>query len=464
MNLTKTAVINQIEDETIIKKMMRGMQFGRSLNCCGFNKKRTSESTGTLIYQIMVSLFCRKSLRALWESGQGIPESLKGSSCKNCYYRFLNENTYNWRSLLRQISKKVVAQLLKVTPIEDAVLVLDDTPIIKRGKRIELLSTQYNHTTHSYFKGFTQVHLGWSDGSSFIPLDFCVKVGKKIFNDSKQGLDQRTHGARRRSESHLNKLEQSLKMLRDAERNGIDAAYVVFDTWFSKPVFIKNVLDIGYHSVFQLSKSQRTWKVDFQGEKWSLKELYRKVRTEKTFKRVQIGNLSQSIASIIVSHPQGFDLKLVFCRLGGKNWAVFGSTDIDQSDLAVLKTYVKRWSIEPYFKESKQLFRLGKEQSVNFDMQISMTTIRMIAYIFTAYMKRLSEDSRTIGDLFSIVTNDFSKLNLDHDILERIFDLIVATVNLSKSTQQQLKSIFEVICHNLASKTLPIRISMCQVG
>lgn len=53
------------------------------------------------------------------------------------------------------------------------VLILDDSVIQRnRSKKVELLTKIYNHVSHRLQKGFTLLTLGWSDGYSFVPIDF----------------------------------------------------------------------------------------------------------------------------------------------------------------------------------------------------------------------------------------------------------------------------------------------------
>ena len=50
-------------------------------------------------------------------------------------------------------------------------LVVDDTMIERcRGKKVELLSRQYNHVIGKTVKVFTNLALGWIDGINYVPL------------------------------------------------------------------------------------------------------------------------------------------------------------------------------------------------------------------------------------------------------------------------------------------------------
>jgi len=345
---------------------------------------------------------------------------------------------------------RLVKPVQKVTLLNDQVLILDDTSNPKTGKKIELLSTQYDHSTHSYYQGFTQLHLGWSDGHDYFPVDFCVKVGKNIISDWNKPVDQRTCGGQRRKESTKSKLDQSLDMLGRAYTQGVTAGYVLYDTWFAKPIFVLSVLKTGYHSVFNLPKNEKMWRFVYEGEQWTLKELYRMLKRTKQFKKTPVGDTEQMTASVVVAHENGFlKLKLVFCKNShNKKWIVFGSTDILQSVLNILETYAKRWKIETFFKSCKQLLRFGQEQSIDFDAQISMTTIRLIAYAVATTINRNSLDERTLGDLFENINNEFSVLNLDMDTLTTMFELLITELNLNHQCVLKFKKVLISLCND----------------
>jgi len=85
----------------------------------------------------------------------------------------------NWIAVFQEECDIPVDVIEKLSDRDERVLVLDDTPNKKRGKHIELLSWHYDHSTHSYYRGYAQLHLGWSDGHSYMPIDFCIKVSSE---------------------------------------------------------------------------------------------------------------------------------------------------------------------------------------------------------------------------------------------------------------------------------------------
>jgi len=81
-------------------------------------------------------------------------------------------------------------------------------------------------------------------------------------------------------------------------------------------------------------------------------------------------------------------MKLYFSKQGkNSKWKVFISTDTELSFIRMIEIYQTCWSIEVFFKESKQLLGLGKCQSNDFDGQIADTTTTFIQYILLTYIQ-----------------------------------------------------------------------------
>ena len=78
-------------------------------------------------------------------------------------YRFLSTSTYNWRRFLLSLSSYVISLCTKLTTDDRVnVLIVDDSLFERhRSKKVELLSTVYDHVSHKYLKGFQLLTLGW---------------------------------------------------------------------------------------------------------------------------------------------------------------------------------------------------------------------------------------------------------------------------------------------------------------
>jgi len=91
---------------------------------------------------------------------------------------------------------------------------------------------------------------------------------------------------------------------------------------------------------------------------------------------------------------------LFFCKTSHKDkWHGLLTTNLDLSFEQAYKIYSTRWSIEVFFKKSKQHLGLGKCQSQDFDAQIVSITISLLQYNILSVAKRFSE-YETLGELF----------------------------------------------------------------
>lgn len=140
-------------------------------------------------------------------------DSKKGDMAvsKNTYYRFMNESTYAWRKFLSLLTIKVIKAFHRLTrPERVNTLILDNTMVTRnRSKCVELMARIYDHATHRYQKGFSMLTLGWSDGYSFIPVDFAMLSSSNKTNRLQEcaTVDKRSHGYKRRQEALQKKPE-----------------------------------------------------------------------------------------------------------------------------------------------------------------------------------------------------------------------------------------------------------------
>lgn len=103
-----------------------------------------------------------------------------------------------------------------------------------RSKKVELLARCFDHASQKmhFYKGFRMLTLGWSDGASFMPIDFSLLSSKKSkINGISDKIDKRTSGYKRREEALQTAPEQLPTMISRALSAGIDASYVLMDSW-----------------------------------------------------------------------------------------------------------------------------------------------------------------------------------------------------------------------------------------
>jgi len=119
--------------------------------------------------------------------------------------------------------------------------------------------------------------LGWFDGTSFVPLDFSIHAEKPLRGKHRKAPYQKvcrpgSPGATRRKECSTDKISQAITMIQRAVKHGVQARYVLADSWFSSQGFIQAIRQTkqAMHVVCGVRKDQRKYgykgtQVDAQG-------------------------------------------------------------------------------------------------------------------------------------------------------------------------------------------------------
>jgi hypothetical protein len=76
--------------------------------------------------------------------------------------------------------------------------------------------------------------LGWSDGQTFIPLDFALLSSIKAqINSIAENIDKRSAGYKRRLEALKSAPVLIPEMISRALAQGVTASHVLMDSWFT---------------------------------------------------------------------------------------------------------------------------------------------------------------------------------------------------------------------------------------
>ena len=271
---------------------------------------------------------------------------------KDAVYRFLNQSTFSWRRFLTLLSANVTKKVTTLTTHDrPKVLILDDSSYDRnRSKKVELLARCFDHASQK----MRMLTLGWSDGATFIPLDFSLLSSvKSQINGISTKVDKRSSGYKRRLEALQKAPEQIPDMIDRAMNAGIDASYVLMDTWFTHQPLIKDIKDQGLDVIGMVKALNQRYLVG--DERVSLKELYRLAAPVKGKKSL--------LRSIHTTQANGVPVKVVFVRNRNKKsaWLAILSTDRTLSDQEIIRIYGMRWDIEVFFKTTKSLLKLQKK-------------------------------------------------------------------------------------------------------
>ena len=347
---------------------------------------------------------------------------------KNTYYRFLNETSYNWKNFLLLLAVKVITAFDRLTrPERVKVLVLDDSVIKRnRSRKVELLARVYDHVEHKFQKGFTLLTLGWCDGYSFVPVGFNLlssATKSNRYQEMTEDIDCRSNGYKARKESLMAKTDAAIVLIERALNAGIQADYVLMDTWFTTEPMIKSILSRGLDVIGMVKQLKQRY--IYNGKAYTLPQLQKLVRFE---------GARNIFGSLCVTTKTRIPVKIVFVRNRNKKSECLYllSTDCCLSDAEIVRIYGNRWAIECFFKASKSFMKLGTEfQSRSCYAMFSHTTIVFTRYILLEWIRRNQNDQKTYGELFFMFCDDIQDMDLTNALqgLMSLFTDIVSMVS-----------------------------------
>lgn len=373
-----------------------------------------------LFYLWILHPFFKNTRRCLWN-----PELTgnKISAGKDAFYRFLANSGYNWRNLVYQLFFQIQRHLKRV-PHKERLLVADTTLIKKTGRNIELVSRMFDHVSKKHILCFPTLFLGYFDGRSFFPLDFAVSATKSRPNNRKKRTDKRSCGYKRRQEADSKTTFNLISMLKRAYNKGVDASYLLFDSWFAHDAVISQVVETGYHVICRCKSGGRARYVH-QGKRYTAKKLFSKVARKLLKWQPEIEAYA---AKVRVTLPNTGEVTLVFCQSEPKaKFVMFLSTDNELELLEIINKYSKRWSVEMFFKDAKQYLGLGKEHNRNFDAVIAHCSFVLIRYNFLSFIIRVDTYREAIGTLFHELASDV----IQKTVVGKLWDFFKNLLHLS---------------------------------
>ena len=345
---------------------------------------------------------------------------------KDVYYRLLKNKNYNWRKLLTLSTIKILSLIHKVQEIEGTrVLIVDDTVDGKRGKKIEgSCDKLWNNKEKRLVRGVNTVSLNYSDGISNFMLDFAISMNNYMrvkLEDFTNELDYRTNGYKRRAEGLIGKSQIALDMVQRAINSGIYADYLLVDSWYSKPIFIKEVKEMGLALISRLANNNKIW--NFIGSEKSLDAVYRRFKKIKKIKIAYYGKIRYTYFSATVRHSWAEKLKIVFIKTDS-NLIPIASTNLHLSDEEIIELYKRRWDIEQGYKDLRTYFGFGQEQHRIYEALIARITLSFFVHNLVGYINRMEGKSETIGSTFEELEYKLTALAISMELFLEILDEI----------------------------------------
>jgi hypothetical protein len=181
-------------------------------------------------------------------------------------------------------------------------------------------------------------------------------------------------------------------MMDRAWQQGIDASFVLFDSWFAHDAVIRSIYSTGY-GVICLLKRNRV-KYEYQGQHYTLKQLWQQVVKKKT-RWLSQHNVKGICLNVTL--PKTGDVRLLFVSDGSKSWQALLCTDLE----------------------------MAKEQSNTFDALVACHSLVMIRYLLLVYILSKKRLIGPVGPLFRELAEDQSMLIMAQTLWTNVKELII---------------------------------------
>jgi len=237
----------------------------------------------------------------------------------------------------------------------------------------------------------------------------------------KKPITKGSCGNIRRHETDIDKISNMIAMLKRAVKNGIIADYLLCDSWFFCFELLNQLQSLrnGVIKLVSMVKINNQIFTDINDRKMSVKKM-----PFIYSKNIQNCRKLKAKYIKIPCFYQGIRVNLFFIKMGKASaWHLILTNDLDMNFIQLMEVYQIRWSIEVFFKESKQYLNLDACQSSNFDGQIADITLSMIQHIMLSYLKRKNY-MQSIGNLFQKLCKEVIEIDLITRLLEIFWKII----------------------------------------
>ncbi|MDR1624572.1 MAG: transposase, partial [Tannerellaceae bacterium] len=336
----------------------------------GTQTRFNSKYSLSQVFQLLIMFPCFM-VRNPFNYGQSAMSHFFGCE-KDVFYRFANNESFDWRKILYHITLQVWNKVRlrgdhKGNPV---CLMVDDTDFPKTGRRIENIGRVFSHVSHKTILGFKSLFLGITDGKSQFILDFAIlgeEGKKKNFSMSARELaarfsKERDEGApvqTRSGEYKKGKIRMMIEMIRRAIKKGVRFDYVLADSWFACGEVIRFIrsrhIRCHYLGMIKIGEKGKT-KYRFEGKDLTAPALVKLLEGRGKRKYSRKLRCYYMTANVVFA---GTDARLFFVRRNRRGpWNGLVTTNRNLDFFEAYRIYAMRWSLEVVFKDSKGLLGL----------------------------------------------------------------------------------------------------------
>ena len=348
------------------------------------------------------------------------------------------------------LSKAISGTIEPLTSDDRVTAFVVDDSLFERTscKKTELGSRVFDHASMRYTKGYRLMTLGWTDGTTFLPINSSLLASSKASNliGPQEQYDGRSLAAHRRSLAQTKGTDVMIELIRTARKCGHTADYVLYDSWFSNPAQLIAVKELGLDSIAMIRKSSRI-RYEYEGEQLSINKIFGISKKRRGRSKYLLS------VDVMVGKGQGKIPARIVCVRNKKNkkdWIALICTNPSITEEEIIRIYRKRWQIEVFFKTCKSYLQLVSEcHSLSYDALTAHVAIVFVRYMMIALEQRKDEDVRSLGEIFFYFTDELADITFAESfqiILKAMFECIYAIFQI---TEEQLDSFIEMFISRL---------------
>jgi SRSO17 transposase len=276
---------------------------------------------------------------------------------------------------LRQQARELL-RALHPQPGETLYLIIDDSKKAKRGKAMDAVAKMKDPTIDAYIQGHQYVCGILVFRQHVIP--YGIRLYVKKAHCPALGLPFRKT------------TEMAAQLIREFQPPAGVKVMVLFDAYYLCRTVVKACREQGFHFASTLKSNRSLCK---QG--WQLKagrygrNLFRRRRTEPLVLAKPHGQTRYRFVDagwLAVSNLG--PLHLVCSRKGtARKILALVTDDSALSAAGVIRTYEKRWAVEQFFKDSKQLLGLGQYQNRPYWAAVTHLHLVCFAYALLTHLR-----------------------------------------------------------------------------
>ena len=355
------------------------------------------------------------------KSMANIVRCILDSADKTNLSRYMSEA--GWRET-RLNDKRVRYMIDRTAPYqgkpEDAALIIDDTLCEHVGSLFDYVDTHYNHGNGQYPLAHNLVTSHYLNGPVRFPVDMAMyrryeeftdwenfvakyfpgetipkkkaerkkfhkRVDVKLFEDPAfQKLDQ----------AFQTKITLAIELVGKADDRGLVFGWVLFDGWYLAPDFLALITGLkkDWISILKQNRNLETNSFELRdknGQPVSLPGTQIKVSElvplipKQSFRPITLSGRIYYTFTMTVRIPSIGKVRIVISfdnpELKG-NYVVLVTNRLDCNAKRILETYLRRWPIETFYQDSKQLLGLNE-----YRMRTAQAFQKHWSLVFVAY-------------------------------------------------------------------------------